>query len=108
MSYAVARRTSEIGIRMALGAQSGNILSMVLREVLGLIGIGVTLGIAASLLTAKYAATVVSRMLFGLKITDVSAIAFAALLIVAVAILAGFLPARRASRVDPIVALRYE
>jgi predicted permease len=108
MSYTVARRTSEIGIRMALGAQRGNILGMVLREVLLLVGIGVALGIAASLVTAKFAASAVAGLLFGLKITDATAISVAALLMLAVAILAGFLPARRASRVNPMVALRYE
>jgi predicted permease len=108
MSYAVSRRTSEIGIRMALGAQRGNILGMVLREVLLLIALGVTLGTCGSFVTAKYADSVVSGLLFGLKITDLSAVAFAAGTIVAVAILAGFVPARRASKVDPMVALRYE
>src|SRR5438552_12328927 len=106
MSYAVSRRTSEIGIRMALGAQRGNILSMVLREVLLLVGIGVALGIASSLATARLAEAAVSGLLFGLKITDATAVVFAAVLLAAVAALAGFLPARRASRVDPMVALR--
>jgi predicted permease len=108
MSYAVARRTSEIGIRMALGAQRGNILGMVLREVLVLVGIGVALGVAGSVVTAKLADATVSGLLFGLKIDDLSVIGFAAVILVAVATLAGVVPARRASRVDPLVALRYE
>jgi predicted permease len=108
MSYALARRTNEIGIRMALGAQRGNILSMVLREVLALTGAGVVLGVAASYITARVAASTVSGLLFGLKMTDLSAIAIPAFLMVAVAILAGLRPARRASRIDPIVALREE
>jgi predicted permease len=108
MSYALARRTSEIGIRMALGAQRGDILSVVLREVLALTGIGVVLGVAASYVTAKLAASTVSGLLFGLKITDVSAMAIAALVLVGVAIMAGLGPARRASRIDPMVALREE
>ncbi len=108
MSYAVARRTSEIGIRMALGAQRWDILAMVVREVMLLIGIGVVLGIAGSFATAKYAATAVSGLLFGLQINDFSALTFAALLIFASGIFAGFFPARRASRVDPIIALRDE
>jgi ABC-type antimicrobial peptide transport system permease subunit len=108
MSYAVARRTNEIGIRMALGAQRGNILGMVLREVLLLVGIGVSLGIAGSFATARLTEAAVSGLLFGLKITDATVIVFAAVVLVAVATLAGFLPARRALRVDPMVALRYE
>jgi predicted permease len=108
MSYAVARRTSEIGIRMALGAQRGNILGMVLREVLLLVGIGVVLGIAGSFATARFAQATVSGLLFGLKINDATVIVFAAVVLVAVATLAGWVPARRASRVDPMVALRYE
>jgi len=108
MAYAVARRTNEIGIRMALGAQPANILGMVLREVLFLVGVGVALGFAGSLATARLAEATASGLLFGLKINDAQAIVFAAVVLVAVATLAGFLPARRASRVDPMVALRYE
>ena len=108
MSYALARRTSEIGIRMALGAQRGDILNMVLREVFALTGIGVLLGVAASYVIARLAASTVSGLLFGLKITVISAIAVAALVMIGVAIMAGFGPARRASRIDPIVALREE
>ncbi len=108
ISYSVARRTNEIGIRMALGAQRWSILGMVLREVLLLVGIGVTFGIAGSLATARLAEATVSGLLFGLKITDATVMVFAAMVLVAVATLAGFLPARRASRVDPMVALRYE
>jgi len=108
MSYTVSRRTSEIGIRMALGAQRETILGMVLREALLLVSIGVVLGVAGAYGAAKAADAVVSGLLFGLKITDASAIVVASLVMVAVAIFAGFLPARRASRVDPMVALRYE
>ncbi len=108
MSYALARRTNEIGIRMALGAQGRDILGMVLREVFALTGIGVVLGVAGSYVTARLAASTVSGLLFGLKITDVSPIAIAALVMVGVAIMAGLGPARRASRIDPMVALREE
>jgi predicted permease len=108
MSYTVSRRTSEIGIRMALGARRGSILGMVLRDVLRLAAIGVTLGIGASLATAKLADAAVAGLLFGLKTSDTTVIVIAALLMTAVALLAGFLPARRASRVEPMVALRYE
>jgi predicted permease len=108
MSYAVARRTNEIGIRMALGAQRGNILGMVLREILLLVGTGVVLGIAGSFAAARVAEATVSGLLFGLKINDATVIVFATVVLVAVATLAGWVPARRASRVDPMVALRYE
>ncbi len=108
MSYALARRTNEIGIRMALGAQRGDILGMVLREVFALTGIGVVLGVAASYLAARLAESTVSGLLFGLKITDISPIAIAAAVMVGVAIMAGLGPARRASRIDPMVALREE
>ena len=108
MSYAVARRTSEIGIRMALGAQRWNVLGMVMREVLFLVGIGVAMGIAGSFATARVAEATVSGLLFGLKTNDATVIVLAAVVLVAVPTFAGLVPARRASRVDPIVALRYE
>jgi predicted permease len=104
MAYAVARRTNEIGVRMALGAQRGQILQMVLREALVLAAIGIAIG-----LPAAWAATrSISTMLYGLKATDPLTILAATLLTAAVAALAGYLPARRASHVDPMVALRYE
>jgi predicted permease len=108
MSYAVLRRTGEIGIRMALGAQRWDILGMVLRETLVLVTIGVALGIPASLMTTRLAASVISDLLYGLKATDVTTVGIAVVLLMAVAAFAGFLPARRASRVEPTVALRYE
>ena len=104
MAYAVARRTNEIGVRMALGAQRSRILQMVLREALLMAVIGVAIG-----LPAAWAATrSISSMLYGLKSTDPLTIIAATFLMSAVAALAGYLPARRASRVDPMVALRYE
>ncbi len=108
LSYAVLRRTGEIGIRMALGAQRGNILRMVLRETLLLVGIGVTLGVPVAWAIAKLASSQVAAMLFGLNSTDIPTIAGAAALMALVAAIAGFLPARRASQVHPMVALRYE
>ena len=104
MSYAVVRRTNEIGIRMALGAQRGNVLWLVLKETLSLIIIGVAIGLC----TALAATRVISSMLFGMTATDPSTIAMATLVLVAVAAFAGYLPAKRASQVDPMVALRYE
>jgi predicted permease len=104
MSFAVNRRTNEIGIRMALGADRSDVLRMVMREVLVLVGIGLAVGIPVSLACNHWAAS----MLFGLAPTDPVTLASATLVLVAVASLAGYLPARRAAKVDPLVALRYE
>jgi ABC-type antimicrobial peptide transport system permease subunit len=104
MSYTVSRRTNEIGIRMALGAQGADVMRQVLRESMILVAVGVAIGVA----TAYGAGQLLSTMLFGLAPNDVVTIAGATLIMVAVSALAGFLPARRASRVDPMVALRYD
>jgi ABC-type antimicrobial peptide transport system permease subunit len=104
MSYEVSRRTHEIGIRLAIGANAGDVVRMVMRETILLVFIGVSIGVLCSLLTGKY----VSSMLFGLVPNDPATIAVAVLSLCSVAALAGYIPARRASRVDPMVALRYE
>jgi predicted permease len=104
MSYNVARRTNEIGIRMALGARAFDVIRMILAECWLLIGIGV----AAGVVTAIWAGRYVRQVLFGLAPTDVTTLIGATLLIATVASLAGFLPARRAARVDPLVALHHE
>jgi ABC-type antimicrobial peptide transport system permease subunit len=104
MSYTVARRTHEIGIRMALGAQRGNVLRMVMSESLLLVLIGSVIGLAAALATTR----LIAGMLFGLTPNDPLTLALATLLLLAVAALAGWLPARRAAQVDPLVALRDE
>ena len=104
MAHAVVRRTNEIGIRMALGAERRNIVWMVLKESFMLVGIGLAIGLPASWAAAQ----LISNQLFGLRPSDPLTLATAVTLLTAVAALAGYLPARRASRVDPLVALRYE
>jgi predicted permease len=104
MAYAVARRTSEIGIRMALGAERRLILRMVMRETLLLVIVGAAIGVPTALASTRF----VSSMLFGLAPTDPTTLVTATAVMLAVAALAGYLPARRASRVDPMEALRYE
>jgi predicted permease len=104
MAYAVARRTREIGIRMALGAPAGNVLWLVLRETLWLVLIGIAIGLPAALAATK----LTKGMLFGLTTNDPLTITMATLLLIGIALLAGYLPARRAARVDPLVALRHE
>jgi predicted permease len=104
MSYTVARRTHELGIRMALGAPGGAVLRMVLGESLRLVLTGLVIGLAAALGTTRW----IASLLFGLTPTDPLTLALATLLLLAVAALAGWLPARRAARVDPMVALRHE
>jgi len=100
----VTRRTSEIGIRMALGAGRSNVLWLVMREILVLVSLGLAIGVPAALAGDR----LVSSMLFGLSPTDPATLLAAPIILLAVATLAGYLPARRASKVDPMVALRYE
>ena len=104
MAFVVARRTKEIGLRMALGASQGGVVWMVLREALILLGIGLGVGVPCAFLLSRY----VSSQLFGVKPTDVWTAAAALLILAGVAAGAGWLPARRASAIDPIKALRYE
>jgi cell division protein FtsX len=103
-SYAVAQRTQEIGIRMALGAQMKDVLKLVLRNAMTLVLIGAAVGLAGA-----YAATrVMSSLLFGVTATDVATFVAVPLLLLLVALVASLIPARRATKVDPLVALRYE
>jgi predicted permease len=104
MAHGVARRTNEIGIRMALGARGGNITWMILRETLFLVLVGLVIGVPVALLGAYW----ISSQLFGLSPTDPFTLIGAAIVLTLVALLAGYLPARRAARVNPLNALRYE
>jgi putative ABC transport system permease protein len=104
MAYSVTQRTREIGIRMALGAERQAVTGLVVRQALGLAGIGVVLGLAVALGLLR----IVSSLLYGVSATDLRTFVGGALLLTAFALLASYLPARRASRVDPTVALRTE
>jgi predicted permease len=104
MSYNVARRTNEIGIRMALGAQRQDVLRLVMRESMLLVIIGVGAGVALALYAGRFVAT----LLYDVPPTDVPALALAIVVMLVVSAVAGYIPARRASRVDPMVALHYE
>jgi predicted permease len=104
MAYMVTRRSREIGIRMALGAQSGNVVWLVMREVLALVGIGIALG-----LPAAYALTrLVKAQLYDVQPNDMLSMAGATALLAFVAVLAGYIPARRAAGYDPVRVLRYD
>jgi len=104
MAFLVARRTREIGIRMALGALTGDVLWIVMREVLLLAGIGVAIGLPAALAVTR----LLQSQLFGMSPYDPVTISLATLGIIAIAAFSGYLPARRATRIDPLTALRYE
>jgi predicted permease len=104
MAYVVARRTREIGIRMALGATQKNVAWMILREIIGMLAAGLCVGLIAAYGIGR----VIESLLFGVKASDPIVFMIAAGLLVAVALLAGWLPSRKAANVDPMVALRYE
>jgi putative ABC transport system permease protein len=104
ISYIVSERTHEIGIRLALGAQSRNILRMILRQGLGLAIAGAAVGLVCALIVSH----LMAGLLYGVRPTDPLTFSGVAILLIGVALLACYIPARRAMRVDPMVALRYE
>ena len=104
MSFAVIRRTHEIGIRMALGAGQREVLRMVLREVVMLVGIGLAVGFPVAIAGERW----IESLLFGMNPSDPATLVGATIVLLAAAALAGYLPARRAAKLDPIVALRHE
>jgi putative ABC transport system permease protein len=104
LSYTVSQRTREIGIRMALGAQGGSVIRLIVRQAMLLVGCGVAAGLVFALLLSQ----TMARMLFGVTPTDPATYAAVSVVLGAVALLASYVPARRATRVDPIVALRAE
>jgi ABC-type antimicrobial peptide transport system permease subunit len=104
MAYTVAQRTREIGIRMALGAVSRDVARMILRDVAILVGVGLAIGLPAAWALGRYIGT----QLFGITPTDPMTLAAAVVVLATVAALAGLIPARRAARINPIRALRYD
>jgi putative ABC transport system permease protein len=104
ISYSVAQRTQEIGVRMALGARISDVLAMVLREGLAVTATGVAVGIVAALVLVQ----LLQKLLFGVAAHDAITFTVVAAILLAVGVLASLVPARRASKIDPMVALRYE
>jgi ABC-type antimicrobial peptide transport system permease subunit len=107
MAYSVSQRTHEIGVRMALGATRGTVLQMILKQGMVLTVVGIIVGLGAAYFLATYLESLTS-MLFGVKPRDPMTFAVIAILLALIALIACFIPARRATKVDPLVALRYE
>jgi putative ABC transport system permease protein len=104
VAYSVVQRTREVGIRMALGAQKRDVLKMILAQGLGLVAWGTALG----LLVCYWLSRLVSSHLYGVSAYDPATLSSVVVVLVVVALLAAYIPARRATKVDPLVALRYE
>jgi ABC-type antimicrobial peptide transport system permease subunit len=107
MAYAVAQRTHEIGIRMALGADRRRVLMMIVREGMSLTVVGIVIGLAGAYVLMKYLQSL-TELLFGVEATDPWTFAVIAVLLGVVTLVACLVPARRATKVDPLTALRYE
>jgi putative ABC transport system permease protein len=103
-SYTVVQRTREFGIYIAVGASKGDLLRRVLGRVAVVVGVGLSLGLAASIVLTR----LIAGWLYGVTALDISTFALVSLMLFAVACLASYIPARRATRIDPVVALRYE
>jgi putative ABC transport system permease protein len=104
VSYAVAQRTREIGVRMALGATAHDVQKLILLQGMTPVAIGTIIGLCASVALSK----LISGLLFGVKTTDLATLIAVTLLLVVIALIANYIPARRAIRIDPLSALRYE
>jgi predicted permease len=104
MAFVVARRTKELGVRMALGARPRSVIWMVMKDVLLLLALGLAVGIPSAIALGR----LVAAQLYGIKVNDPGIAIASVLMLIFVASLAGFIPAHRASRIDPILALRYE
>jgi ABC-type antimicrobial peptide transport system permease subunit len=104
LGYAVARRTNEIGVRMAVGAAGGDVIRMILRDSLGMVGAGILIGLPCAYATGR----VLKTALFRLEPLDPRTAALSLFALVAIALLAAWVPARRAARIDPMIALREE
>jgi ABC-type antimicrobial peptide transport system permease subunit len=106
MAYTVSQRTQEIGVRMALGAHRPSVLLMVLREAFVLVLLGLAIGLGGAMLLGRALATVLEPMLFRVAPADTATLATVPIVLAVVALVASFVPARRATQVDPIQALR--
>jgi ABC-type antimicrobial peptide transport system permease subunit len=108
MAFAVIQRTNELGLRMALGAARSAVVRLVMRDALMLVGTGVTIGLPLAWIAARLAGSRIEGLIYGVKPADPAAIAGATLLLVSLTAIAAYLPAARAARIDPMIALRKE